>query len=98
MYLMGPATDVSVDISVNTRLSIGGVSTEFWSVLGLISVVISIEYQAIYWPIPLSVDIVGIHRYFTNSYRSIVSSIGRYISRYIGLDIGRYIFQKDRKG
>ena len=66
MYLMGPATDVLVDIYVNTRPSIGGVSTEYWSMLGLKSVVISIEYQPIYRPIPLSVDIVGIHLYFTH--------------------------------
>ena len=75
----------SIDrVAVDTRLSIGHISVEY-----------STDISG---PTLLSVDMVGVHRYFTELYRSIyrpiVSSIGRihrsrHRSAYFGRDIGR---------
>lgn len=76
---------ISVDISTDTRPSIGRVSTAIWSILGWVSVNISVEYQPIYRLTLLSVDVVGVHRYFTNTSPMLHWYFTAYIGRYIGV-------------
>ena len=72
-----------------SRPTLDQVSVEYQPCSGRCSVDISVEYRPIYRPTLLSVDIVGVHRYFTHSvpilhrvHRSIYLTVPQYRSTY----------------